>query len=420
LITVEEKDLGLVTAYGYAKEAGFVGNEDEYIATMLKDYLTPEMYGAVGDATTDDYAALVACIEAAVEKSVPVMLTANYYCAQKLTLDGVTITAMQRRTIKFPDSLAQPVEIQSSVRLENVYVYKSGLVTTDDTTGILMTGSNNVLSDVQVSNYRTGIKLAGTSGVAYNKFVRCYVRNCIEGIYLLNSGSGYSNENSFEYCTVRLDSNIRTRIEGFGGDYADRFAVTLERESDAANNINNNRFIGCNVENCFNGFSVRAFYCLFLNCRTEANEIAYYFHQTNGGFNYVIGTYGQTSTTNIKELNDAQTETRNNFILARGYNMYVGEAIRLYDSYSNQSGVKYVTGSSGGIVLQQTTNDIARFSNSLFDFKKKKVRGLRPESVTTRPTVYSNEAGVCVFDENLGIPIWWNGTKWIDAAGNVV
>lgn len=420
MITVRQKDLGLVTAYGYAKEAGFPGSEEAYIATMLKDYLTPEMYGAKGDGTTDDSSAISECLADAEEKSVPIMLTANYYCSEKITLNGVTITALELKTLKFPNNLAQPIEVQSNVRMENVYVYKSDLVTTDATTGVLVSGSNNVLIGVYVSNYAVGIKLSGASGVAYNKFVRCYVRNCIEGIYLLNSGNGYANENSFEYCTVRLDTNIRTRIQGFGGDYANRFAVTLEREAAAANNMNNNRFVCCNTENCFNGFSVRAYYCLFLDCRTESNTIFYYFHQTNGGYNYVVGTFGQATAQNILELRDNETELRNNLIIARQYDMYVGSAIRFNDTNNNQSGIKYVSGSSGGIILQQTTNDIARFTNSLFDFKKKQIRGLRAEAVDTRPTVYSNEAGVCVFDSNLGIPIWWTGTKWIDAAGNSV
>lgn len=387
-------------------------------AILLKNYLTPEMYGAKGDGTTDDFSAIAACLADAEEKSMPVMLTANYYCSDKITLNEVTVTALERRTLIFPNDLAQPLEIKGSVRLENVYVYKSGLVTTAATTGILVSGSNNVLVDVYVSNYAVGLKLAGTSGVAYNKFVRCYVRNCIEGIYLLNSGSGYANENSFEYCTVRLDSNIRTRIQGFGGDYANKFAVTLDRESEAENNMNNNRFICCNTENCFNGFSVRAYYCLFLDCRTETNTIYYYFHQTNGGYNYVVGTFGQATAQNILELRDDSTELRNNLIIVRQYDMYVGSAIRFYDTNNNQSGIKYVSGSSGGIILQQTTKDIARFTNSLFDFKKKQIRGLRAEAVDTRPTVYSNEAGVCVFDTNLGIPIWWNGAEWVDAAGN--
>ena len=37
----------------------------------------------------------------------------------------------------------------------------------------------------------------------------------------------------------------------------------------------------------------------------------------------------------------------------------------------------------------------------------------------SRPST-SLQVGQQYFDTDLGIPIWWNGTDWIDAAGTVV
>jgi hypothetical protein len=44
-----------------------------------------------------------------------------------------------------------------------------------------------------------------------------------------------------------------------------------------------------------------------------------------------------------------------------------------------------------------------------------------PSAGTTalRPTT-SLQVGQFYFDTSLGIPIWWNGTNWVDATGTVV
>ena len=39
----------------------------------------------------------------------------------------------------------------------------------------------------------------------------------------------------------------------------------------------------------------------------------------------------------------------------------------------------------------------------------------------TRPiSLGKDDAGFMFFDTGLNKPIWWNGTTWVDAAGNLV
>ena len=39
----------------------------------------------------------------------------------------------------------------------------------------------------------------------------------------------------------------------------------------------------------------------------------------------------------------------------------------------------------------------------------------------TRPTLTSSgDIGFMFFDTNLGKPIWWNGTGWVDATGKSI
>ncbi|QPX71660.1 hypothetical protein [Bacillus phage SP8] len=57
-------------------------------------------------------------------------------------------------------------------------------------------------------------------------------------------------------------------------------------------------------------------------------------------------------------------------------------------------------------------HDLANSHNELMDHLTK---------VGTRAERPSNPAiGMMYFDTNLGLPIWWNGTAWINATGALV
>lgn len=45
------------------------------------------------------------------------------------------------------------------------------------------------------------------------------------------------------------------------------------------------------------------------------------------------------------------------------------------------------------------------------------VNSLSTKSGTTSNRPTGIEVGSCYFDSTIGKPIWWNGSKWIDAVG---
>lgn len=45
---------------------------------------------------------------------------------------------------------------------------------------------------------------------------------------------------------------------------------------------------------------------------------------------------------------------------------------------------------------------------------------ISPTGEVERPTLTPSDAGYQHFDVNLGIPIWWTGTIWVDAVGHDV
>lgn len=76
---------------------------DSLKLVTVKDYLTPQMYGAVGDGTTDDSAAIQAALNAAQAQKKPVALISNYYCNANLTVPSyVRVFGLSQNTERTP------------------------------------------------------------------------------------------------------------------------------------------------------------------------------------------------------------------------------------------------------------------------------------------------------------------------------
>jgi hypothetical protein len=75
-----------------------------------------------------------------------------------------------------------------------------------------------------------------------------------------------------------------------------------------------------------------------------------------------------------------------------------------FDLLNNQLRVYFNTLDAANVQTQQAINTLST-----------------PSAGTTvlRPTT-SLQVGQFYFDTSLGIPIWWNGTNWVDATGTVV
>ena len=70
----------------------------------------------------------------------------------------------------------------------------------------------------------------------------------------------------------------------------------------------------------------------------------------------------------------------------------------------------------------QITNALRLYFTQLDNFTQ---ASIIPDSGTTanRPantTLIKLQTGQVYFDTTLGIPIWWNGTNWVNASGTVV
>jgi hypothetical protein len=75
-----------------------------------------------------------------------------------------------------------------------------------------------------------------------------------------------------------------------------------------------------------------------------------------------------------------------------------------FDLFNNQLRVYFNTLDAANVQTQQAINTLST-----------------PSAGTTalRPTT-GLQVGQFYFDTSLGIPIWWNGTNWVNATGTVV
>ena len=101
----ENADSGLQTAINNEKQAREDAIDDLKKSTVdLGVFITPEMYGAKGDGSTDDTAAIQAAFNAA-NANKPIILTGQYYCTDTITVkrDTTVIGAASRpRAVLIP------------------------------------------------------------------------------------------------------------------------------------------------------------------------------------------------------------------------------------------------------------------------------------------------------------------------------
>jgi hypothetical protein len=75
-----------------------------------------------------------------------------------------------------------------------------------------------------------------------------------------------------------------------------------------------------------------------------------------------------------------------------------------FDLLNNQLRVYFNTLDSANVQTQQAINTLSTPSAG---------------TIALRPTT-GLQVGQFYFDTSLGIPIWWNGTNWVNATGTVV
>ena len=264
------------------------------IATLVDTdaYVTPEQFGAYGDGTHDDTANFIRALT-----QFDVLKCNNTYAVQTITLTGSMSAPKMVQGGLFTPLSDVCFELTNFGVLKDVAISRASFpVTSEQSVGVLISGNYNILEGVNVSRFRYGYVLhnSSNSGCAYNSIDGGIIYDCIQHIYMYNSGASWCNENTLIATTCRVSNSYKTHVasQPDAVDIQAMYAVTMYHET-ATYNLNMNRFIGVSTEACYNGFMVEGGKNLFLSCSTEENTISYNFAAVSADDyrNYLIAPY---------------------------------------------------------------------------------------------------------------------------------
>lgn len=202
----------------------------------IKDYVTPEMFGAVGDGETDDTLAIQNASDYSQSNNIALVCPNKYLISNTITFINSTI--IDGEIIYSGNATAIVIDAGT------VYgkLYKINLKCKDVSTTTLgvkvINSMNNIFEFNYVEQFYKAIEFWGDGkGCAYNKIYLNYIfRYCI-GLSLINNNDGWVNENTF-YGGRFYRHNI----------YSDNVAVFMD-SIDGLHVNQNNTFITPCLEN---------------------------------------------------------------------------------------------------------------------------------------------------------------------------
>lgn len=216
----------------------------------LKDYVTPEMFGAVGDGLTDDTAAW----NAAIASGKPIVAVNDYLTTSQLSLDN---DVYMLGTIYNDVSSAVKISGKGS----KTYILKVAAKAQNSSQfiGVDVEDTNNCQFEIKSVNFYIGVRFRGYgTGCAYNCVENIFVANSKYFLLLQAENAGWCNENYFyngrflgETGTLYKGADYGITLELVSGNHilnSNHFQNFCAEGSYCAVNVLNGR------ENSFNHF----------------------------------------------------------------------------------------------------------------------------------------------------------------------
>lgn len=221
-------------------------------ATALGAYLTPEMFGAVGDGVADDTTAIKECIATAITNISGVVMDKTYLVTDTITIDGSVLKHIACNGLiksSFTDKPCVVIENASfgfyRIKVEGA-TDNGGYNFTDRTdysfgnlpnVGILIKNSRFNNFELAAEKYEIGIQCYADVWWEGNNTRIMWAVDCAVGVDLWCDGDGYVNQNTF------TDGDIADRTSN-----ANRGNCIGIRLNGGSNTINNNLFINTSFQ----------------------------------------------------------------------------------------------------------------------------------------------------------------------------
>lgn len=317
-----------------------------------------------------------------------------------------------------------------------------------------------------------GVKADATQpngGTSYNHIHLGTVAENVKSVFLTaQSPNGYCNENTFyggslgnytvfPYTGEEVDITVDHNASGFKlnnnlffrpsveGNHIDTKAAVISGENNCIfqprieNSQNYTGFIieltanslNCVVSGGGFGLSNETISDLGFNNKYETTQTQFYSGDADGD-RAVVESRNNSSSNNLvysgKEPDGSTTyRVRASGVVESNQYIYAQTGIRWSsgDGTRKDRGLFVLAGSPSGVVTA-TTGSLAVDTTSGGLYHKRyggasgwtKSQEVYPISTVDRPT--NPEAGEMVFDTTLGKPVWWQGSRWVDATGTTV
>lgn len=239
--------------------------------------LRPENFGATGNGTTDDAAAIQRCIDAAGARgTVQFTPGKTYRLNSGLTIatDNQVILAHGAQfTVNFSGvgiTIGDMTGVRRHVRWYGGRIMRISNDFTSGNIGLrLLNQAHSAFYDFKIFGFEKGLEVLGDgAGSQYNTIVPAEIGYCLHGIALIARNNGWANSNCFlgggriGYYSNQPDST--------GG-----YAIYMDREDSSVHVLNHNVFNGLSLENAMTAnkpagaIRAKCQDCAFLHMRYE-------------------------------------------------------------------------------------------------------------------------------------------------------
>ena len=304
----------------------------------IKDYVTPEMFGAVGDGVADDTQAW----QNAIASRKTIVAYNKYLITSTLALDNdVYVFGV------IYNNATDGIIIEQKANKKYVLNIEAKIQSSSQYKGIIIKNCTNCIFNLTVKNFYYGIYMFGDGkACSYNIIDYAFLTNCKYFVFITSLNSGWSNENYFY--------NVRT-IGTSGSLYkTEDYSVYATPLTDGYN-INSIHFINCCFEGAYCGIYLdHCIQNIFENVRSEScNYVAIFNEYCNMNIvtvSYGTKTYINASSNNIVIDSSYVSDVKNNKKIAstgclinRTANTnYVGTAAGLYRINNENSRYNFV------------------------------------------------------------------------------
>jgi hypothetical protein len=237
------------------------------LLSLFIPYVTPEMYGAIGDGVTDDSEKIQNCINSAIIKNVSVLfMSKKYKCDNEITITDKVLINGNGASLIFnsnginvnPKTLTNGITILNltidnisgfGIKLNNAIrsIIENIFITNCSGTGVLISGDNyesklDMISIIGSDSYSDNIGIdCSATDITFNRILGRDIKTFIDN---KNSGNIYSNCHAWLYNKAYFSNSIFANVQTSA--LFDKCIIDTYETGFNINPVGSSRLVNCN------------------------------------------------------------------------------------------------------------------------------------------------------------------------------